>query len=109
MMIVFSWKLYQMAAICEIFDINTKRMNKTCYPMNIIVKRLSHCSTLQGTKQNGKILKLFAFGELMLQQNDYLLVVATGRYETCGYPQESKQLKQLYQLNLLWLCMVLII
>ena len=106
---IFSWNLFQMVDIGKILDIKTYVIHKAGYPKDLIVKRLSHCCTFHAKNQNGKILILFTFGEIPMQQNDYLFVTATGRYEQCGHLQKSKQLKQLYQLHLLWLHMVLMV
>ena len=108
MLLIFAWKLFQTVGISKIFDIKMCTIGQTCYQMDISIYRLLHCATLQGKKQNGKILKLFAFCEIAMAQNDYLLVIAAGRYETCQYLQRSKQLTRLYQLHPLLLRMVLI-
>ena len=108
MSLIFAWKLFQTVGISKIFDTKMCTIGQTCYQMDIFTYRLLHCATLQGKKQNGKILKLFTFGEIAMAQNDYLLVIAAERYETCRYLQRSKQLTRLYQLHPLLLRMVLI-
>ena len=105
---IFSCKLFQTVDISKLFDIQMCRISQTCYQIDIFIYRLLHCATLQDKKQNGRILKLFAFGEIAMAQNDYLLVIAAEGYETCRYLQRLKQLKHLYQLHALLLRMVLI-